>query len=219
MDYFIDTNVALAFSFFPDKFHDSSKEFIINAVEDIYWSENIRAEYDKKFLEVYDNIEQFSNKIIFALENYQGVFINKRSFESFVLRNSTEINIDETKKIRLISIFWDCVIFGFLKEHPEFYNSFIEYSLEVPDTFEANKDFLINRLSFYDCGKDNYKKYSGLLNSLIEIGVHNSDYKIILDAHDFAKDNFTVFVSTDKKFLNKVMNFQGLNVNEYKLLN
>ena len=53
----------------------------------------------------------------------------------------------------------------------------------------------------------------------MEIGVHNPDYKIILDAHDFAKDNFTVFVSTDKKFLNKVMNFQGLNVNEYKLLN
>ena len=33
MDYFIDTNVALAFSFFPDKFHDSSKEFIIKQLK------------------------------------------------------------------------------------------------------------------------------------------------------------------------------------------
>lgn len=115
MDYFIDTNVALAFSFFPDKFHDSSKDFIFNAVEGIYWSENVKCEYDKKFVELYDNIDQFLNKIILCLENYHGIFINKTSFENFVLENSTEIDMDDTKKIRLISIFWDLFFLDFLR--------------------------------------------------------------------------------------------------------
>ena len=171
----------------------------------------------------YDNIsisiKSFLNEIILSLENYEGLFFNQDSFEKFVLINTNYIDLDVIKKKKLINIFWENIILGFFKEKEEFYVLFKEYAIEVPAVFEKNKIFLNDNVRLFDCGKENYKIYAGLLNSLMEIGVHNPDYKIILDAHDFAKDNFTVFVSTDKKFLNKVMNFQGLNVNEYKLLN
>ena len=219
MNYFIDTNIAIAFSFYPDKHHSSSREFIINTVEDIYWSNNVLSEYEKKYDDISNPIKTFLNEIILSLENYNGLFFNQDSFEKFVLRNTDYIDLDVIKKKRLINIFWENIILGFFKEKEEFFVLFKEYALEVPAVFENNKIFLKDNVRLFDCGKENYKKYSGLLNSLIEIGVHNPDYKIILDAHDFAKENFTVFVSTDKKFLSRVMNFNGLNINEYKLLN
>ena len=124
-----------------------------------------------------------------------------------------------TKKKKLIYVFWKKIILGIFKEKTEFYQSFKKYSLEVPKCFEKNRNFLNNTILLFDCGEENYKNYVGLLNSLKEMGVHNPDYKIILDAHDFARDRFAVFVSSDKKLLDKVMDFNGLNINEYGLLN
>ena len=218
MDYFIDTNIAIAFTFFPDKFHNPSKDFIINTVEDIYWSNNVQLEYDKKYDAISNKIKTFLNEIVVDLEDFNGVFLNLNSFEDFVLKNTMYIDLDIVKKRKLILIFWEKIILGYFKENKEFYHLFQRYSTEVPKCFNDNHTFLRNSLILFDCGEENYKKYSTLQNYLKIIGVHKPDYKIILDAHDFAQDRLTVFVSADEKFLNKVKNLQDLNVDEYMLL-
>ena len=84
MDYFIDTNVAIAFTFFPDKYHNSSKDFIKNAVEDIYWSNNVLSEYDEVYDDISNSIKTFLNEIVFCLENYDYLFFNLELFENIV---------------------------------------------------------------------------------------------------------------------------------------
>lgn len=219
MDFFIDTNVAVAFTFFPDKFHDSIKDFVLERYYETYWSNNVFKEYEKKYEDIYPQFENFLDCILLNLKKNNVGFINKYSFEKFIMEKTKYVNLDLNKKLNLIDIFWDEVISGVFKGEYEFLSFFENYSIYVPKLFESNDDFLKNYLNFYDCGLDNYKRYPKLLSSLKEMGVHNPDYKIILDAHDFARDRFVVFVSADKKFMNKLINFKGLDVDDYMLLN
>lgn len=141
MDYFIDTNVAIAFSFFPDKFHNSSKELLLERYREIYWSNNVFKEYEEKFGELYGVFEDFLDCILFNLKNNNCIFINKFSFEHFILVKSKYIDLDLEKKINLADIFWEDVILGIFKEECEFLHYFEEYSIYAPKLFEQNYAF------------------------------------------------------------------------------
>ena len=219
MDYFIDTNVAVAFTFFPDKFHDSVKDLILEKYSKIYWSNNVLKEYGEKYDEIYPNFEDFLDSILFNLRNSNVVFLNKYSFEHFILQKTKDIDLDSNKKLKILDYFWDEILLGIFKEQSEFIAYFEDYAIYVPRFFESNDEFLRNNLNFYDCGLENYKKYFKYFYSLKRMGVHDSDAKIALDAHDFANGRFTVFVTTDRKFYNKVKDLYVLNIDEYKLLN
>ena len=47
--YFIDTNVGIAYTFFPDKFYPSVKEKIDNTEKALVWSSFTKYEFGQKF--------------------------------------------------------------------------------------------------------------------------------------------------------------------------
>ena len=219
MTYFIDTNVAIAFSVFPDKFHDSANDFILNTSDEMYWSRNNLIEYNFVFRDLIDAVDDFFDLIIENLIMDEKVFLNKESFENYVFNKTKSIGLDDYKKIKFIDIFWEKVILGYIFEKEKFFEIFKEYALEVPNIFENNKHIIKHKIKLYDISEFNFKKYCNLFNSLEKCGIHKSDNKILLDAHDFGKNRFTIFVTYDEKMLNAINGCTELNINEYKLLN
>ena len=105
MVYFIDTNIGIGYSIFPDKFHNPCKDFITDTLEDIYWSNGIYKEFNDKFCELLENIEDFLDVIAHNLNNRSFSFYNKDSFASFILEKTTNIKLDNIKKSKLIDVF------------------------------------------------------------------------------------------------------------------
>lgn len=74
MDYFIDTNVAIAYSFFLDKHHISASNFFSETNDDIYWSNNVFREYEDIYYEIFEAIEFFFDKVFLELLSSDEVF-------------------------------------------------------------------------------------------------------------------------------------------------
>jgi hypothetical protein len=77
-------------------------------------------------------------------------------------------------------------------------------------------------VKLYDCGLDNFKNYPKLVRKLTEeIGIHNPDYKITIDCHDFSIKNRidVIFLTSDKRFFNKVRDLEFLKIKKYELCN
>ena len=219
MDYFIDTNVAIAYSFFLDKHHISASNFFSETNDDIYWSNNVFREYEDIYYEIFEAIEFFFDKVFLELLSSDEVFLNKYSFEKFVLINTKQSDLSIDKKLKLIDIFWEEILSGIFQEKMNFIKYFENFSNEISFEFIRNKNYLLEKINLYDCGLDNYKKYVDLLKLLLKSHVHKPDYKIILDAHDFARDTLAVFVTFDKKLFNAVKGIDKLNIDGYRLLN
>ncbi|ADC47367.1 hypothetical protein mru_1517 [Methanobrevibacter ruminantium M1] len=87
---FIDTNIAIAYTFFPDKYFKTVDDFIVNSTE-FYCSNNVCEEYKRKYKSIFTSFEYFFDEIILALENNNRIFLNKCSFEQFVLSQTSDI--------------------------------------------------------------------------------------------------------------------------------
>lgn len=87
--YFTDTNIGIAYTFYPDKFHSSVKEKIDNSEKTLVWSSFTEYEFKKKYNKINEDIDDFFVEI-------QKVLINNEvySYDFFVenvLKNSTDI--------------------------------------------------------------------------------------------------------------------------------
>ena len=81
---------------------------------------------------------------------------------------------------------------------------------------DSRKKELENLIELYDCGLNNYLKYPKLLKKLIKSGVHNPDYKIVLDAHDFGFASDVCFITTDLNLIQLIKDCKLLNIMEFK---
>ena len=222
MVYFIDTNIGIGYSIFPDKFHNPCKDFINESSNDIYWSNGVYEEFDRKFCELLSIIENFLDIISHALNNRQSFFPNKDSFASFVLAKTKKVDIDDEKKFKLIDVFWEMCNDGFSNDICVFQDKFEGFSLYVPSLFYERKNLLIEKLICHNCGLDNYKKYAELKELLKNNNVHFPDYKFILDAHDLGNDFEVFFVTNDKKMINAIVKnnlLDKLFIENFKVLN
>ena len=95
--YFTDTNVGIAYAFYPDKFNPSVKEKIDNTEKALVWSSFTEYEFRQKFQDIYDNIDDFFVEIQKVLAN--NAVYSYDFFEQNVLRNTQDIEIDDHKKI------------------------------------------------------------------------------------------------------------------------
>ena len=222
MVYFIDTNIGIGYSIFPDKFHNPCKDFINNSSSDIYWSNGVYEEFNRKFTDLLNIIENFLNIISHALNNKHSFFPNKDSFASFVLGKTKRINLDDEKKFKLIDVFWEKCNDGFSNDINVFQDTFEDFSLYVPDLFNERRDLLVEKLICHNCGLDNYKNYLELKESLKKKNVHCPDYKFVLDAHDLGKENTVFFVTNDEKMIGAIVEnnlLDELFIENFKFLN
>ena len=223
MIYFIDTNIGIGYSIFPDKHHSKSKSFVNDNLKSLYWSTGVVKELNDKMHDITTNIQNFLLSIVFNVRNRKSDFLNKDEFASFVLKVTKNIDLDIDKKNSLIECFWEKVLGGFSINIAQFPNLLNNFSIYVFNLFDSNRKYLIHEVNYYNCGLNNYKKYNSLSTTLKNIGVHDPDYKFVLDAHDLAKNNSNdvIFTTCDTKMVNAIIDnniLKQLNISNFKVL-
>ena len=96
---------------------------------------------------------------------------------------------------------------------------FDSFLLKYTKNHASRKKELEKIVKLHDCGLDNYLKYRILLKLLTEKGLHTSDIKIIIDAHDLGLTSEVSFNTTDREFYNLIKSSNCLKIKEYNLVN
>lgn len=104
MKNFIDTNMALGYTFSCDKWHDLAKDFFKNK-DEVYWSNNVEKEFNSKYEEIFKEISNFMIKILSLLKTFKKSFINYYSFENIFYPILKLLNQILPKKLKLHNIF------------------------------------------------------------------------------------------------------------------
>lgn len=210
--YFTDTNVGIAYAFYPDKFHPSVKEKIDNTEKALVWSSFTKYEFGQKFQEINDNIDDFFVEIQKILANNE-VF-SYDFFERNVLRNTQDIEIDDYKKIKLLKFIWNSDKFNSM-----FPQSLSKLTCELMSCFNQEKNIFVGKMELFDCGRDNYKNFPDVLDKLKnQIDVHKPDYIIVIDANVFSANESIIFLTCDKDLFLKINTAGFLNIQGYELI-
>lgn len=98
--YFTDTNVGIAYTYYPDKYHPSVKEIIDNTQKSLIWSTFTKQEFEKKYDEINESVDDFFQEIYLILVN-KDVY-SYDFFERSVLKSTADIEMDKHKKSKNI---------------------------------------------------------------------------------------------------------------------
>ena len=210
--YFIDTNVGIAYTFYPDKFHPSVKEKIDNTEKALIWSSFTEYEFGQKFQEIKDDIDDFFVEIQKVLANNE--VYSYDFFEKHVLGNTEDIEIDDHKKIKLLKFIWNSDKFNSM-----FPQSLSRLTCELMSGFNLEKNTFVSKMELFDCGRDNYKNFPDVLDKLKnQNDVHKPDYIIVIDANVFSANVSIIFLTCDKDLFLKINNVSFLNIQDYELI-
>ena len=210
--YFTDTNVGIAYTFYPDKFHPSVKQKIDNTEKALVWSSFTEYEFRKKFQEINDNIDDFFAEIQNVLANNE--VYSYDFFKKNVLRNTQDIEIDDNKKIELLKFIWNSDKFNSM-----FPQSLSKLTCELMSCFNQEKNIFVGKMELFDCGRNNYKNFPDVLDKLKnQIDVHKPDYIIVIDANVFSANEPIIFLTCDEELFLKINNAGFLNIQGYELI-
>lgn len=218
MNFFIDTNVPIGYSVIHDKWHDSSKKFINDNKNHLFWSNLVKMEYDNKLDDIIDLTDEFLKSTLSLLNNNEKDFYNYFDFEKFVLTNTNFCKLDLFKKQKILEQFWqnNNFIHGISRN---IYSCFINFANDF-ELIYIQRDVELNKLiKLHNCGLENFRDYYEYSLRLYNYGIHPPDCKIIVDAHDCGiKNGDLIFVSNDKEMLEKIINkdYSYLNIIEFK---
>ena len=209
--YFIDTNVGIAYTYFPDKYHPSVKEIIDNTEKTLIWSSFTKYEFEMKFNEINGDIDDFFQEMYLVL--IRNNVYSYDFFEKMVLRNTSDIGIDGHKKMKILELIWNNDKFN--SSFPQSLFSLIE---ELLACFSNEKNNFCDKMELFDCGKKNYENFQEILNELKGIGVHKPDYIIVIDANVFSLTNPIIFLTCDERLYSKISDNDFLNIQGFKLI-
>lgn len=75
MNFFLDTNIPIAYSVIHDKYYNWANAFINNHQQDsLFWSNLVKTEYEDKFKEIILDINYFLISVESILENNENDF-------------------------------------------------------------------------------------------------------------------------------------------------
>lgn len=205
MNFFLDTNIPYGYTVIHDKWHEKASEFVDNNKNPLFWSNNVEEEYSELFNQTLDEIDVFFKQVGDILRNYNGNFLNYYDFERYVLLKTNSCDLDKYKKIKILEHFWNKT--NIIEGKPEIINIKLEKFTTSFDAMYFKRDKkLKNTLILHNCGLNNYKRYSKFRNILKSWGVHKSDSKIVIDAHDCGlKHGDVIFVSADTDLNEKII--------------
>ena len=212
MIYITDTNLGIAYTFYPDKFHLSIKEKIDNTEKALVWSSFTEYEFEQKFQEINDGIDDFFVEIQNVLSNSE--VYSYDFFQKNVLRNTQDIEIDDHKKIKLLQFIWNSDKFNSM-----FPQSISRLNCELMSCFNQEKNTFVSKMDLFDCGMNNYKNFQDVLDKLKnQNDVHKPDYIIVIDANVFSANEPIIFLTCDKDLFLKINNANFLNIQGYELI-
>ena len=166
MEYFIDTNMSIGYSFSCDKWHKLTFDFISDHKNNINWSDNVETEFNTKFREIFEEINRFINALPKLIKEDSEDFLNVYSFEKYVLGKTHNCTLDIFKKSKIIEYFWNNYVYNSNTS-----NSDLKIKLEMfISTYLIEYDILKKQLESivkpYNCGTNNYLNYPKLINKL-----------------------------------------------------
>ena len=222
MNFFSDTNVAIAYTVVHDKYHVKAKNFIDNHFQDnIFWSNLVSSEYEGVFEDIMLDIDNFFDIVEDCLKNNHNDFVSYYDFENLLLEKTKACNLDEPKKRNIIRYFWDKN--NFIEGISTIlWIKFINFRQDFDKLYFSRDQNLKNIMKLHNCGENNYLKYLNYTLKLKSWGVHAPDYKILVDAHDCAiKYGDLIFVSADGIMFEALNNHDVsfLKIMEFKSLN
>lgn len=204
MIFFTDTNIPIGYTIIHDKWHEKSKKFYFQNEEDIFWSNLVQKEYNETLKDIVQSMDVFLKKSEYLLKNNSKDFINYEEFERYLIRQTQNCCLDNTKKRKILEEFWTKYDFS------EGISTIVHLKFkEFIEDFEKiyfKRDLKLTKImKLHDCGLDNYLRYRDYAQKLYDNGVHSPDCKIIVDAHDCGLTyGNLIFVSNDDKLIESV---------------
>ncbi|MDR3292144.1 MAG: hypothetical protein LBT10_08380 [Methanobrevibacter sp.] len=180
---FLDNNILIGYCFLQDPQHDKSK-IIFQKYQYIYWSKNVRYEFNKKrgiFEELIDNIKITLN----SLSNS----IDKDDLINIALEHGK--NSNPYSIIKIVNDIWDENIFKSTESsknvviHLEHYKKHFTKKLLK---FKA-KCYKLNCHERKDKYLSVEKKLENCIHGRDSLSILGNDMNICLDGHDLAKQN------------------------------
>ena len=209
--YFTDTNVGIAYTYYPDKYHPSVKEIIDNTEKTLIWSSFTKHEFEETYDEINEYIDDFFQEIYIILINNE--VYSYDFFERTVLKRTKDIEIDNHKKVKLLELLWNNNKFN--STSPQ---SVSKLTDELLACFKHEKDNFTTKMKLFNCGKNNYKNHPDILKKLKKIGVHKPDYIIVIDANVLSSIQEIILLTCDEELYSKIIGAGFLNIQDYKLI-
>lgn len=219
MDYFLDTNVELGYVFCTDPWNSSAVS-VFDSKDKLHYSRNVDNEFQKNFAKFLKEQKQFIFSIADELKYLGLEKINYKEFKSIGI------------SIHLVNDFAENKKESCLKRLGDIFNKNKSDTLKVKNlvrnikAFGSNFERLIfNRRRDFEekvilC-LDRIENYPEIFDELKDLGIHDEDNHIILDAHDLAcKESLTLnFVTSDNNVFKLPQQVSTLNINEFLHLN
>lgn len=215
MDYFLDTNVKLGYVFCTDPWNTPAVT-VFDSKDKLHYSQKVNMEFQKKFNLFLKEQKQFFYKISNELDDLGIRAIKYNVFESIGLSVELIYDFENNKKKSCLKKIWNIIN---KNNHDEILVKTLVISIR---TFARNfEKVTFNRKNNFEkkvvmCS-DRDENYTNIFNKLKDVGIHDEDNVIILDAHDLACKNglFLNFVTSDNDVYDLSPKVSELNINEF----
>ena len=213
MDYFLDTNVELGYVFCTDPWNTPAI-IVFDSNDKLHYSDNVDKEFQKNLSIFLRQQRDFFYSVAEEL-GYLGLRnIGYNEFNSIGL--SVEFNdFAENKKESCLKLLWDIAnkkkkdkieVKGLVRKIMRFHRNFEHFLLKRKTAFER-------KVMFHKRDDD----YIEIFEELKNLGIHEEDNNIILDAHDLATTQSLNldFVTSDNAVHKLPQQVSKLNINEF----
>ena len=211
MNYFLDTNVELGFVFCTDPWNDESIA-VFNKEDNLYYSRSVDNEFYQLYHQFLNQQKNFFFELIRILNldnKRKKINLNTLMVKSWQLQ--LKHDFEQNKKEKCIKVFWK-----YCKRISKSSGSLDEINFKIKDIIRYISRFLQvferrvfnrklqfeNKVMFHDRKDD----YEDIYDKLVNVGIHNPDTFIILDAHDLAlkEDIVLYFITADNIMIQNV---------------
>lgn len=215
MDYFLDTNVELGYVFCTDPWNTPAVT-VFDSKDKLHYSKRVDGEFQKNFIKFSKEQKQFFFRICDELESLGLKKIGYNEFNSIGLDVDLIHDFAENKKEKCLEVLWkisnkndgDKIQVKILVRKIRFFaRNFDKFVFKRKNNFER-KVMLC---------PDRFEEYSEIFEELSDLGIHEEDNNIILDAHDLASKELLNlnFVTSDNNVYELPQRVSALNISEF----
>ena len=208
---FTDTNVSIAYVFLFDPFNNSSN-IIFKEYDIITWSNLVKKEFEKIFKQKHDELIEFFTNLT--------ILIEKSGLEFFSITNliNMTLNHDDFKDkynnvTTTLKVLWQKYSLGDLVIKNDLLTAVNNCSDELYAENYIRRSTWLRKINLSKKRQDNYENIN---NKLLEIGVHEPDNQIILDAHDY---NLSLSESIDFITFDNLCYIGAISIDEFSFGN
>lgn len=212
MDSFVDTNVAIAYSFSLDPLNFKSNR-VFKKYNTIYWSNTVENEYKKVFKNKLKLLKEYFKDLKSFLMNDDYTDISFKSLVSFI--NKKNYSDKDKKKIKSsLSVFWNKYLDNELPSKNDVLNAIDCCLFDLSSNIYKKREEWLSQIKLTF---KRIKRYNSIYNDLLgKPNVHESDVIIVLDAHDYnlELEEKIDFITFDKDFYNAASQISEFSFNK-----